>query len=554
MRHRRALLITLLASAPAFAQPSKIDSDLMEVSVPQLQSLYAHHRYTVTQVTNWYLARIAKYNGIYRAVQTVDAAGALKIAAAEDAGPRPDFAKLPLWGVPMLIKANTSIAGLITTDGWEGFQIPGHELRAPADATVVAHLRAAGAVLLGHTNMPDFAASDTNRSTAFGRTGNAYDVRFSPGGSSGGTVTAVTMNDAVFGTGTDTSNSIRMPSSTSSVVGMVPTRGLVSIAGIAPLDWLLDDTGPIARDMTDAAIGLTVMAGEDSLDFRTAGSAAKAQPGPYTQYLKPGGLKGKRIGVPAFMIAVAAGATDPIRPETRALFMKSLDEMRAAGATIVIDDTLLPSDTFNPLLRAIQTRPYRRDGAEQFFAHFGPAEYRTVDDYQKAVGSPLPSTFTAAAQPAAAATGGRNAPAAPARAQQPPPAQAILSTDPDADKNFFGPQKLALAAYLEAFERLHLDALVYPAANMPPVDETMPQDGRLSSGPHSNTGWVNRIGVPAISMPGGFYASGLPFGIEFSARPWKDGDLLGIAYAYEQAIHHRHPPVLVESGLLPNAR
>jgi amidase len=548
MRHRIILLLFAASfNAPVSAQ-TKADHDLLEVTIPQLHTLYTHHRYTVTQVTQWYLARIAKYNGIYRAVQTVDATGALARAKEEDAGPRPDFAKQPLWGVPMLIKANTSIQGLITTDGWEGFQIPGHELRAPADATVVAHLRAAGAILLGHTNMPDFAASDTNRSTAFGRTGNAYDVRFSPGGSSGGTVTAITMNDAVFGTGTDTSNSIRMPSSTSSVVGVLPTRGLVSIAGIVPLDWLLDDTGPIARNVTDAAIGLTVMAGEDPLDFRTAGSAAKAQPGPYTQYLKPDALKGKRIGVPAFMFNVAPGATDPIRPETRALFLKSLDELRAAGATIVIDDSLLPADTFPKLVRAIQTRPYRRDGAEQFFNHFGPPDYRSVDAYATAVGKPLPSVFTAAPPPVNPAA------PAPARAQQPPPPQAILSSDPDAEKNFFGPQRIALAAYTEAFDRLHLDALVYPAANMPPVDETMPQDGRLSSGPHSNTGWTNPIGVPAVSMPGGFYASGLPFGIEFSARPWHDGDLLGIAFAYEQSTHHRRPPTLVESGLLPNAR
>src|ERR1700721_1974295 len=182
-----------------------------------------------------------------------------------------------------------------------GYTIPGHELIAPKDAPIVARLRAAGAVLLGHTNMPDFAASDTNRSSSFGRTGNAYDVRFSPGGSSGGTVTSVTSNLAVLGNGTDTGNSIRMPVATSNLVGIFPTRGLVSIAGIAPLDWQLDNTGPIARDVTDAAIALTVMSGEDRLDPATAGSAANANPAPHTQYLKPGALKGKRFGVPAFI-------------------------------------------------------------------------------------------------------------------------------------------------------------------------------------------------------------------------------------------------------------
>lgn len=116
------------------------------------------------------------------------------------------------------------------------------------------------------------------------------------------------------------------------------------------------------------------------------------------------------------------------------------------------------------------------------------------------------------------------------------------------------PRRKALAAYNEALDRLHLDGLVYPAIQMPPPDETMPQDGALSEGPHSDTGWVNMLGVPAIVVPGGFYPDGLPFGLEFSARPWKDGDLLGWAYAYEQATKSRRPPVLVEKGLLPNAK
>ena len=92
---------------------------------------------------------------------------------------------------------------------------------------------------------------------------------------------------------------------------------------------------------------------------------------------------------------------------------------------------------------------------------------------------------------------------------------------------------------------------MYPATQMPPPDETMPQDGRLSSGPHSNTSWVNMIGVPAIVVPAGFHANGMPFGLEFAALPWHDGDLLGYAYAYEQATKSRRPPVLVERGLLP---
>src|SRR5277367_1954488 len=305
--------------APAINSQDSMDRDLMEITVPQLEQLYSDHKYTVTDVVRWHLARIEKYNGIYRAIQNMDTAAALATAAREDADAQAGgagFARGPLWGVPIVTKANTSIKGLVTTDGWKGYTIPGHQLVAPKDATIITKLRAAGAIILGQTNMPDFAASDTNRSTAFGRTGNAYDVRFSPGGSSGGTVTAVTSNYAVLGNGTDTGNSIRMPSATSSVVGVFPTRGLVSIAGIAPLDWLLDNTGPIARDVTDAAIALSVMAGEDLLDPRTTEAATKAMPGPYTQYLKKDALKGKRFGVPAFILAGAGIPFQGVCPES----------------------------------------------------------------------------------------------------------------------------------------------------------------------------------------------------------------------------------------------
>jgi amidase len=515
--------------AQAKGTASALDRDLMEVTVPKLQAMYASKRHTVTEVTRWYLERIARYDAVYKAVWHVDPAGALRTAATEDATAARQaegFSRGSLWGVPVVIKANTSIQGLVTSNGWKGYIIPGHELLAPADATVVARLREAGAVIVGQTNMPDFAASDTTNSTAGGRTGNAYNWRFSPGGSSGGTVTSVAGNFAVFGTGTDTSNSIRMPSGTSNVVGVLPTRGLVSIAGIHPLDWLLDDTGPITRTVTDAAIALSVMAGEDAKDFRTRGSAANAQPGPYTNYLKRDGLKGKRFGVPAFIVkeAVAGAGTRllTLTPDARAMFVKAIDELRAAGATVVVDETILP-ESFLQLVNAVSTRPYRREGTDAFLRDFGPTEYRSAAEYERAVGSALPGMVTGG--PATAA-------------------ERLIEADPDAETTFWGPQRKALAEYEATLDRWHLDGFVYPSAQMAPNDETAP--GPPSSGPHSETGWVNPIGVPAVVVPGGFYASGLPFGLEFSGRPWKDGDVLGWAFGYEQATRHRKPPVLVD--------
>jgi len=562
----RTLLLLLLMAIPCLAQngasPSsreQMDHDLLDATVDRLHELYRDHRYTVMQVVEWHLDRIARYNGIYRAVQTVsDEAARAEAAREDDEAQQPDFKPGLLWGVPVVTKANTSIKGLVTSDGWRGYMIPGHELIAPRDATIVGRLRSAGAIIMGVTNMPDFAASDTNRSTAFGRTGNAYDVRFSPGGSSGGTVTSVTSNFAVLGNGTDTGNSIRMPVATSNLVGIFPTRGLVSIAGIAPLDWQLDNTGPIARSVADAAAALTVMAGEDPLDPVTAGSQSKAQPGPYTQYLRPGSLKGKRFGVPAFILngdntpfqgacpkmtpAQIAHAKKearlPLKAETRAMFMKAVEEIRAAGATVLIQPDILP-DSFVDAAAHICTLPYIREGTEKFLALFGPAEYLSPAEYEKAVGRPLPPVIIGGDQ-----TG---------MSSLPNIRQVKLEADPNAEGTLLGPRRKVQRMYDDQLDRLHLDGFLYPAIQMPPPDETMPQDGHLSDGPHSATAWVNMLGVPAISIPAGFYDSGLPFGIEISTRKWHDGDLIAWAYDYELKTHHRKPPVLVDSGLLPHA-
>jgi amidase len=562
------LIIGLCVSSLAFPTGAKppvtstrgMDQDLMEVTIPQLHHYYDTHKYTVSQVVSWYLARIARYNGIYKPIEQVFDADARALAKQQDAEAGGTAKHPPLWGIPIVIKANTSIAGKVTTAGWEGYVIPHHELVAPRDATVVARLRAAGAIILGHTNMPDFANSDTNRSSSFGRTGNAYDVRFSPGGSSGGTVTAVTANLAMLGNGTDTGNSIRMPAATSALIGVFPTRGLVSIAGIAPLDWLLDNTGPIARTVADAAVALDVMAGEDPLDQVTQGSADKAQRGPYLQYLKPDALKGKRFGVPAFVLAgtgiplhgtpatvsqiaaekQAAEQAVELDPRTRAAFIKAVEELRSLGATVVMDESVLP-ESFARMAARISTYPYVREGTDLFLKEFGTAEYRSAADYERVVGSPLVA--------AVIGTETANAVFGDLKIRQ-----HILETDPDAAANYFAPRRRTLEAYLQTMERLQLDGYVYPAIQMPPVDETMPQDGRVSEGPHSATSWVNMLGVPAVVVVGGFYASGLPFGLEFSGRPFRDGELLGYAYAWEQATHHRQPPALVEQGLLPNAR
>ena len=550
------------ASAPAAGPTSEtgraIDRDLMDVTVPQLEKLYATHTYTVTQVVQWHLDRIDRYNAVYGAIETVLRNEALAVAArldAEAADGR-DARRGALWGVPIVVKANTSVKGEITTAGWSGFTKPGHELIAATDATIVAKFLGAGAIVVGIANMPDLANSDTNRSSSFGRTGNAYDVRFSPGGSSGGVVTAIAANFAVLGNGTDTGNSIRMPAATSALVGMFPTRGLVSIAGIAPLDWLLDNTGPIARTVMDAAIALSVMAGPDSLDAATMHSADSAARAPYQSTLHVNALKSKRFGVPAFVMSgdgipfhgipfgVADAAADqlrdaartPLRPETREMFLRSLDAMRRAGAEIVISDDILPTG-FAQVASRVATYAYTADGTNRFLALFGTKQYHSAAEYLALVGTPLYAS-SIGAEDNFRNIGGIHI------------AQRALDTDPDAERMFLGPRRAMLAEYVATLDRLKLDGFVYPAIQMPPPDETMPQDGRVSEGPHSATSWINMIGVPAIVVPAGFYSSGLPFGVEISARRWADAQLLSYAYAWEQSTHLRKGPVLVAHGML----
>lgn len=562
MTHRVLALIACLSLAvacqtappPAAAAASAdIDRDLLDVSVTRLHQLYGDKKYTVTQVVQWHLDRIDRYNGVYGAIEEVFRDEALAEAKRQDSeAPGIHGA---LWGVPIVIKANTSIKGHITSAGWEGFTRKGHELIAPQDALIVTKLKAAGAIIVGHSNMPDLANSDTNRSTSFGRTGNAYDVRFSPGGSSGGTVTAVAANFAVLGNGTDTGNSIRMPAATSALVGVFPTRGLVSIAGIAPLDWLLDNTGPIARNATDAAIALSVMAGDDPLDPRTKEAPSNAR-GPFEPALKADSLRGKRFGVPAFVMAgdgipfhgipltvpeaaaekLRIAANTPLKPETRAMFMKAVDTLKAAGAEVVIDDTILPT-SFARLASKVSTYAYMQDGTNKFLATFGPAEYHSAAEYLKAVGKPL-FTSSIGSEDYFRNLGSVHID------------QQLVDRDPNAERLYLAPRRAMLAAYLETLDRLKLDGYVYPAIQMPPPDETMPQDGGISGGPHSATSWINMVGTPAIVVPAGFYDSGLPFGLEFAARPWKDSDLLSIAFAWEEATHPRKPPTLVEKGLI----
>jgi amidase len=164
---------------------------------------------------------------------------------------------------------------------------------------------------------------------------------------------------------------------------------------------------------------------------------------------------------------------------------------------------------------------------EGFLRDFGPESYHSIAEFEKTTGEIIPAHLL----------GGEGAGAVPQRS---------IESDPAREATFFGPQRAAVAEYEATMTRLKLDGFVYPSLQIPTYDETVP--GASPEGPYSETGWVNRLGVPAVSVPGGFYANGLPFGLEISGRRWTDGELLGFAYAYEQATHNRRLPKLKESN------
>jgi amidase len=198
----------------------------------------------------------------------------------------------PLHCIPVILKDNFNTSDMPTSGG----NVSMKNSVPPADAFAVARIRKAGALIMAKANMQEFARGGMSISSLGGQVRNPYDLDRTPGGSSGGTGASIAANFAVSGTGSDTGQSIRSPASANNLVGIRPTRGLVSRAGVIPDSLTQDEVGPIARTVTDAALLLEVMAGYDPTDPVTAFGKAHVPPS-YTRLLSADALKGARIGV-----------------------------------------------------------------------------------------------------------------------------------------------------------------------------------------------------------------------------------------------------------------
>ena len=512
-----ALLILLTAGRHSVAQnaASANPFEVTETTIGATQEAIRSGRTTCRAVAESYLARVAAYDQPTKLNSMVllnphllDEADSCDRAFAAT------HTLQPLSGIVVVIKDNYDTAGLQTTGGslaMKGF--------VPAtDATMVAHLRAAGALILGKSNMAEWAFSPyVTASSIAGITRNPYDLSRVPAGSSGGTAAAVAASLGEVGLGTDTGNSIRGPSSHNDLVGIRPTIGLTSRAGIIPLFANNDVGGPIARTVADAAAVLTIVAGSDPADPVTLVRGQQPMLD-YTRFLNPQGLRGARIGV--FRRYINPAHTDP---EVKAATEAALAEMKQAGA-VLVESFDLPD--YDKLTKDLWCGDFEAD-LNAYLARHPQAPY---PDLKAIVASGLYLPYITEEIRGAAA---------------PPAKDDRRSPCPDV---YHDPAKIRFRdALLAAMDREHLDAIVYPTWSDPPR-----KVGDMSSPAGDNSQVLSpQTGFPAITVPAGFSHGSLPVGMTFVARAFREDTLIGLAYSFEQATHHRQPPLLFPSLPFP---
>lgn len=517
--YRRARVCAALGAAlllaPALTQAQRT-IDLDAATIAEINAAIDAGTLTSEALVQRYLARIAAYDAKGPSLHTLMALNthALEEARALDAERKTKGRRSPLHGIPFVLKDNFDTQQLPTTGGsvlLEGY-IPAH------DATVVAKLREAGAIVLAKVNLSEFASGGAYSSLG-GQTLNPHDLARSPAGSSGGTGAAIAAAFAQFGLGTDTGGSIRGPATVNGVVALKPTQGLLSRNGIIPLALTFDTGGPFARSVSDLAFTLGVMTGVDAADTATAKSQGHAEKD-YAKYLKADALKGARIGVARDFMGSDV-AVDWVMES-------SLDAMRNAGATIV--DVRIPKwilDSKTAWYNAVRFPEF----APQIAAYLAatPAKYpKTLPEMMDRV-RVMPSLGENGARPNAARW---------SRFKD------ELNSGTTSDYRYTSVRDHVLPMLRDVFNGImteaRVDAIVYPTKSTVPDLIT---GGGAAAGGVSATNFANLTGFPDLIVPAGFSDDRLPIGISFFGRAWSEGTLISLAYSFEQATRARRLPV-----------
>ena len=479
-----------------------------EATIASLHAALESGQVTCVQVTRAYIERIDAYDHkgpSLNAILTINPR-ALDTAGEMDRLDRATAARRPLHCVPVILKDNYDTADMPTTGGSRTLakSLPAR------DGYVVRKVRDAGAIILAKANLMELAWSGTTASSLGGQTRNPYDLTRTPGGSSGGTGAAIAASFGILGTGSDTGQSIRSPASANSLVGIRPTRGLVSRAGIIPLSTTQDAAGPITRTVEDAARMLDAMAGYDPDDEVTAFSIGRI-PSTYTNGLTKDGLAGARLG-----LLVDFLGRESVHAPVNTAVEAAIAKMTAMGATVV--RVSIPG--LEGLTRDLSLINFE----------FGPA----FNAYLAGLGTRAPV---------------KNLDEFIARGEFHPALRSGLltvqkMTDPLASSEY---KQILLRrndlrqALMTVIAANKLDALLYPHQKrlvVPIGEEQVDRNGVLSNG----------TGFPAVTFPGGFSPPtssapiGVPVGLEILGPEWSEATLLKLAYAFQEGARARKPP------------
>jgi amidase len=518
--------VALAAATLAAQAPPVAPFDLAEATIAELQQRLNEGRDTSRSLVDKYLARIEvidRQGPALRSILEVNP-DARAIADRLDAERMERGPRGLLHGIPILLKDNIATDDLMMTTAGS-LALAG--VRAPKDAFIVERLREAGAVILGKTNLSEWANFRSTHSSSGwsgrgGQTRNPYALDRNPSGSSSGSGVAIAASLAAAAVGTETDGSIVSPSSVNSLVGIKPTIGLVSRTGIVPIAHSQDTAGPMARTVADAATLLAAITGPDPLDVTTR-SAARRGVRDYTRLLDRDGLRGARIGVVRNRLFGSNAAADRLAEA-------AIEDMKRLGAVIVDPANIPTLGQFDDSEFTVLLHEFRVD-LNKYLAELGPAvpirslaDLLAFNDSHKDLELPY---FGQEILTMAEKTAGLDSPAY----------RAALA------KNHRLSRTLGIDAVMTKYR---LDALVAPTGGPAwLIDLVNGDSGTASTAAPSTVAAV--AGYPHVTVPMGEFR-GLPMGLSFFGRAWSEPTLIKLAYAYEQATKHRRPPTFAATA------
>jgi amidase len=485
--------------------------DILETTIEDIHNAYQSGQLTARQLVQAYLDRIAAYDKqgpAINAIITINSS-ALDEADHVDSAFKASGFVGPLHGIPIIIKDQADAKGMPTTLGSVLFA----NYFPDRDAFVVEKLKKAGAIILAKATLGELGGGDTHGSL-FGSTRNPYDLDRTAGGSSGGSAASVAANFCTAAIGQEGFASIRRPSTWNSIAGMRPTAGLVSRGGVyAGWPSVAGSLGPMARTVKDLATLLDAIVGYDPEDPLTARGLGHI-PGSYKQFLDENGLKGARIGILRESMGYDAEPGSEDFTRVTEVFDHAVAELKAAGAAIV-DPVVIPrlkellakragsfsdeEESFTNYLSRSANPPYKSREEAKNSANFSKVTKRSRERWTRATATTAHYEYILAREE--------------------------LTTE-----------------FLKVMADHKLDAIVHKAVEHQPTlikDGVNPPFVDQKGAPHINTFLVF---VPSIVVPAGFTRDNLPAGIAFLGRPYDDGNMIKLAYAYERATHHRRPP------------